>query len=322
MQADPWLSLGGASLDALHLARLELHRAVQVAACAGQSLLPARPDDSQMALTWKDGVLLGEPLPGGSRVGLGLGDLALEVRNPHGGLNGRLPLNGRTLEEALKWLKVRLAGSGVDTSALKADMPYEMPGRLVARDAPYSAESSEALEGLAGWYRVAAEVLAALAGERSDGSPLRCWPHHFDLAVLFSLDRVQVPEAMADGTTGDEVMEVVGDGLPDDPDEVPTVALFATPPPGPGEEADAGRTIGAGLSPGDGSYDEPYFYVTPWPYPKGKAFPALPAGHWHTEFWTGAVLTGSELAAAGGYPKDVVRAFLAAAVEGCEGLLA
>lgn len=316
MQADPWSSLGGTGHEALRVARLELHRAVQLAACAGQSLLPKRPDDGQMALAWKDGVLLGEPLPGGSRVGLGLADLALEVRNPQGGLNGRLPLNGRTQEEALKWLRVRLAGSGVDTSALKADMPYEMPGRLVARDAPYSAESSEALEALAAWYRAAAEALAALAAGRSDGEPLRCWPHHFDLAVLFSLDAVVVPGAMADGTTGDEVMEVLDDdgegGVPAPPprDEAKTEP-----------EAERGRTIGAGLSPGDGSYDEPYFYVSPWPYPKGKDLPPLPYGHWHTEFWTGAVLTGSELAAAGGYPKDRVQAFLEAAVERCEGLL-
>jgi hypothetical protein len=33
------------------------------------------------------------------------------------------------------------------------------------------------------------------------------------------------------------------------------------------------------------------------------------------------VLTGSELAAAGGYPKDRVQAFLEAAVAACEGLL-
>jgi hypothetical protein len=319
MHADPWRSLGRVPAEALKRARLELHRAVQLAACAGQSLLPKRPDDSQMSLGWKDGLLLGEPLPSGSQVGLGLADLALEVRNPQGGLSGRLPLNGRTQEEALKWLKVRLAGSGVDTSALKADMPYEMPGRLVAKDEPYSAESSQALEGLAAWYRGAAEALAAVAAGRSDGGPLRCWPHHFDLAVLFSLDAVGVPEAMADGTRGEANVEVVIEGLPGDQDEVPTVPLFATPPPEP--ETEAGRTIGAGLSPGDGSYDEPYFYVTPWPYPKGKAFPALPCGHWHTEFWTGAVLTASELAGSED-PKAQVEAFLKAAVEACEGLLA
>ncbi len=142
MHADPWLSLKDLRGTALHPARLELHRAVQLAACAGQSLLPKRPDDSQMALAWKAGVLLGEPLPGGSRVGLALADLALEVRDGRGGLSGRLPLNGRTPEEALKWVRVRLGSSGVDTRALKEEMPYEMPGRLLGREAPFSTEST------------------------------------------------------------------------------------------------------------------------------------------------------------------------------------
>ncbi|MEM9072675.1 MAG: hypothetical protein AAGE52_29475 [Myxococcota bacterium] len=56
------------------------------------------------------------------------------------------------------------------------------------------------------------------------------------------------------------------------------------------------RTVGAGLSPGDGSYDEPYFYVTPWPYPDAdKELPPLSVGTWHREGWTGAVLRGSEI---------------------------
>lgn len=315
MHADPWLSLKNLPGPSLHPARMELHRAVQLAACPGQSLLPKHPDDSQMALTWKAGVLLGEPLPGGSRVGLSLADLALEVRDGHGGLGGRLPLNGRTPEEALKWVRVRLGSSGVDTRALKEEMPYEMPGRLLGRDAPFSTESTAPLEALAAWYQAAAEALAELALGRSDAGPMRCWPHHFDLAVLFSLDRVVVPEAMADGTTGEEVVEIVdGEGN----------ALDATLPeaePGAGPGSETGRTIGAGLSPGDGSYDEPYFYVTPWPYPKGKEFPRLPSGHWHAEFWTGAVLTASELAGAED-PKARAEAFLRAAVGACEGLLA
>jgi hypothetical protein len=63
--------------------------------------------------------------------------------------------------------------------------------------------------------------------------------------------------------------------------------------------ADA-RTIGVGLSPGDDSYAEPYWYVTPWPPPPEKRalerLPPLEArGVWHTEGWTGAVLPSSAL---------------------------
>lgn len=60
------------------------------------------------------------------------------------------------------------------------------------------------------------------------------------------------------------------------------------------------RSVGVGLSPGDGSYAEPYWYANPWPRPKTDALPPLQgAGRWHTEGWFGAVLTGSDLAAAG-----------------------
>ncbi len=58
---------------------------------------------------------------------------------------------------------------------------------------------------------------------------------------------------------------------------------------------DEKRSIGVGLSPGDASYDEPYFYVTPWPYPEGATLQPLAVGAWHTKGWTGAVLTASKL---------------------------
>ncbi|MCH9688141.1 MAG: hypothetical protein K0V04_42310 [Deltaproteobacteria bacterium] len=55
------------------------------------------------------------------------------------------------------------------------------------------------------------------------------------------------------------------------------------------------RSVGVGLSPGDGAYDQPYVYVTPWPYPEGP-LPSLPGGGtWHTEGWTGAVLRADAL---------------------------
>lgn len=54
------------------------------------------------------------------------------------------------------------------------------------------------------------------------------------------------------------------------------------------------RTVGVGMSPGDGTFADPYLYVSTWPYPTGD-LPNLPAGHWHTEGWTGAVLGAEEL---------------------------
>lgn len=68
--------------------------------------------------------------------------------------------------------------------------------------------------------------------------------------------------------------------------------LIALPTP-EGEEA---RSIGVGFSPGDASFNEPYWYVTPWPYPPAEKLPALETkGTWQTKGWVGTTLTASEL---------------------------
>ena len=75
------------------------------------------------------------------------------------------------------------------------------------------------------------------------------------------------------------------------------------------EAAPSGRFLGAGFSPGDGSYAEPYFYVSPWPAPAPDALPALTSGaHWHTEGFTSAVLTASAILGAAG--DDAQRALV------------
>ncbi len=75
-------------------------------------------------------------------------------------------------------------------------------------------------------------------------------------------------------------------------------------------------SIGVGLSPGDEGIGEPYLYVTPWPAP--DPLPPLPAGgRWHRDGWTGAVLKGSEIVAAGAGPAQAAAAglFLGGTVE-------
>jgi len=85
-------------------------------------------------------------------------------------------------------------------------------------------------------------------------------------------------------------------------------------------------TIGVGLSPGDRSYEEPYWYVTPYPYPKDRRnLPSLDGnGTWHTSHWLGAVLTASQFARPNISPSDSiaqVKSFLNSAIAGCKHLL-
>jgi hypothetical protein len=75
------------------------------------------------------------------------------------------------------------------------------------------------------------------------------------------------------------------------------------------------QSIGVGFSPGDGSYQLPYFYVTPWPYP-ATSLPTLEVGAWHTDGWTGAVLQTKELMGKSD-AENLLRTFLRHSVRAC-----
>lgn len=83
------------------------------------------------------------------------------------------------------------------------------------------------------------------------------------------------------------------------------------------------HTIGVGMSPGDGSYRQPYFYVTPWPYPEGDLPILRGGGTWHRKGWTGAVLTGAKLVSNSSAERQVesLTEFLTGAIAGCHEML-
>jgi hypothetical protein len=203
-------------------------------------LLPAQADDSHTNLGWDSelGVLVGRNVGAQHlRAALVFDGLELVV------LDGErerasLRLAGRTMSQALAWLGREAAG---DETALTLPV-YEMPAHPVGEGAPFSDAGAAARTELAAWFAEAfASVRKVVAADRS-ASPVRCWPHHFDVASLITLDA--------------------------------------------GADAEEARSIGVGLSPGDG----------PWPYPETEELPPLAAGaHWHRDGWTGAVLTAERV---------------------------
>jgi hypothetical protein len=89
----------------------------------------------------------------------------------------------------------------------------------------------------------------------------------------------------------------------------------------PARDAATTGYAGAGLSPGDAYYDEPYFYVSVYPQPDSAALPRLSKlAHWHTHEFTAAVLPAHQIVAASNQ-KAAAEEFLKAAIDGAIKLL-
>ena len=239
---------------AFSVARNTAHLAVQHLARAARANLPAMDDDSHSNLGWDEGRerFFSHDL-GAAHIGLSLAPLALVVIEKNRGETSFV-LDGASGAEAAKWLDGQLQRLGLKAAAAIA-LPYALPPEVAGRDTYPADTETVAFRQLAGWYGLAHKVLSALAQAQSDlqpgPSPVRCWPHHFDIATYIGLE---------------------------------------------GGDPETARGIGVGLSPGDEGYNEPYFYINPWPHLSAENLPnAPPPGHWHTEGYVGLIATASGL---------------------------
>ena len=274
-----WRPLRAIDKPQLAEARLQAHYAVQWLARAARAYIPPQPDDGHTSLRWDHGALTTQPFKDGARLSLHIADLTLALHDGDGAVQS-VSLAGRTDREARAWLGDRLVTHGLDANALDAPAPYQIPAHKLAGDARYeTAGPAAALAMLAGWYADANFLLDRLQRKLMERnlapSPVACWPHHFDLAILVTL-----------------------------------------PKPNPEQTG----YVGAGLSPGDDYYDEPYFYVSVYPKPDGT-LPPLPAlAHWHTHDFTAAVATAGRIVAAKDQ-KAEAEGYLQGAVDIALGLL-
>jgi hypothetical protein len=181
---------------ALAAARTLAHRGVQWPARAAWANLAPVPDDSHTSLEWdaEMAALLGQALAGGVRVGLRMGvyELVFTTKTRC----DAFPLAGKSDAEAGTWLDGKLEAEGLKPAS-GVKLPYEMPPTLFAR----AAEEVPHFAALALWFAAAAEALEELRKKyrrfKPGPSPVRCWPHHFDIAIFVALEKGPVESARA-----------------------------------------------------------------------------------------------------------------------------
>jgi hypothetical protein len=254
-----WSKMGRTPPTALVTARILAHQGLQWVTKTARANLSAVPDDSHTSVEWNAGLgaLFCRPLPSGKgdiRVGLRIAGLALIVERG-GAVVELLALDGKTDAAAGAWIDSRLRATGLKPAG-GVKLPYAMPKHPAAGGVPYDLYMQEReLSELSRWFGGSADVLEDFRSKRADLSPgagpVRCWPHHFDIATLVRLEE---------------------------------------------GNAETAKSIGVGVSPGDGYYAQPYAYISPWPRLDAAQLPKLPhGGHWHTRDFVAAVATGDEI---------------------------
>ncbi len=253
-----WQTLGTVPVTDLVEAKVQLHWAAQIVAAFGNTLLDPQPDDSQSNLGWVDAfdALCSHSSLKGLSVGLRPEDLTLLFMTSPNTIYSEFGLSGQTLRQAFEWLTATYSKVSEAIPPKPFSLrDYAMPSHPVGKNAAFQVVHPAAFQELQHWYANAHHVIHSISGQWKEASPIRCWPHYFDIATLVSITLPQ--------NTG------------------------------------SAGTVGCGMSPGDATYAEPYFYVTVWPYPKKETLPTLAVGKWHTEGFVAAVLTASDLLASG-----------------------
>jgi len=234
--------------EALAPARTVAHGAAQLLYRAAVANVAPMPAHEHTNLGWNSEARVFQTHPldaSGVMAQLSLSPLAIRLGDQE------KALAGVSVADASAWLDDQLAQRGLPPAS-PINVTYDLPDEVMSLTV---FEEVDGLMALSAWFDLAATALEAVAQANADldpgPSPVRCWPHHFDIATYVSLEAGDVEEA---------------------------------------------RGIGVGMSPGDGSYDQPYFYVNPWPHLNRDGLPdAVAPGHWHTDGFVGLIATGAEI---------------------------
>jgi len=181
-----WLALDSRCATQLSDARLQLHHAAQLVAAMGISYLPKAADDSHTNMEWIADALASNVVGKRPfRLGVRASPFALVVIGGDAEL-AAYSLHGRTINDAATWVRGEVAKLGLDPVRYTLEKHYTIPPHLVARGVAFDTREAAAFEQLQRWYDDADSVLRTVAEERA-GSPVRCWPHHFDIATLLTI---------------------------------------------------------------------------------------------------------------------------------------
>ena len=180
-------------------ARLQAHFAAEWVSRVGRFVAEPQPDYSQIALRYDDALggfkTLAMQTAGGDEFWVVLQLAPLEVAVWQAKRKkSNIPLDTVTHVELGVWLENELKQVGLAGEAIHADIPYSLEHPRLSSGGAYVVNDGNLNEfqTLRAWFANAHSAftaeLANWQGVKPGASPVLCWPHHFDIATLITLD--------------------------------------------------------------------------------------------------------------------------------------
>ena len=76
---------------------------------------------------------------------------------------------------------------GLDAGAFTLAKHYTIPSHPVGESAPFDASAPQAFDELSAWFSDSAQLLEPIVAPNPNAAPVRCWPHHFDIATILEV---------------------------------------------------------------------------------------------------------------------------------------
>lgn len=221
-----WQPLAAVDDETIAAARTASHYAVQWLGRFGRAFGTPQADDSHTSLSWDSKT---KALRNGTEkyeLAFDFDRFALTLRQT-GQSTKDFSLKNKSDADVRNWLGAGATELGLDPSSLDHDLPYELPGSPLASGKPYNDDTFKSgLAFLHDFYANAATTLESISRQTKGALPVRCWPHHFDIATLIAIDPQTSEEARS-----------IGVGFSPGDETYSTPYLYITPWPYPSTDA-------------------------------------------------------------------------------------
>ncbi len=168
----------------------EIHKIIQYLAAACNSFLVNKKDDSHTSLKSLIGCgcLTTRPLNNnGDVLAFSYSSFTIEWWIGDTG-KIKFPLEGKMHKEVLDWITARAKENGIEKPFIYK-MHYDLPYEVITDDYIFHLENKTRL-GEIMHYRIMAHIaLEDTIRELTSHSEIRVWPHHFDIASLYTFNK-------------------------------------------------------------------------------------------------------------------------------------